>query len=233
MRGGYKEAEALLDGKIVILQPGQFVTSRRQMSINTGIQESKIERILSCFKTEQQIEQQNKSKYRIITITNWHKYQASEQVNEQQMNSKRTADEQQVNTDKEGKKERRKEKEPKTLSSSPDEAGEFYTTKKKRKLAGKRLEAFIQFWEAFSYRSGKAEAADAWMDIPHMTQGILSDILAAAKAEAATRPSRIAAGSTPKMAQGWLTARRWEDTLPDSIPTSHGAAYKPFEDLTG
>lgn len=67
--------------------------------MDTGINESKVERILKCFESEQQIEQQGYTKYRVISITNWNKYQGAKQENEQQMNSKRTANEQQMNTD--------------------------------------------------------------------------------------------------------------------------------------
>lgn len=108
MRTSYNQQEVLIDGAIKILNPGQLMTSRKQISINTGINESKIERILKLFKNEQQIEQQTFSKYRVISIVNWHKFQASEQQIEQQMNSKRTADEQQMNTYK--KEEEIKEK---------------------------------------------------------------------------------------------------------------------------
>jgi hypothetical protein len=100
----------------------------------------------------------------------------------------------------------------KTLSSSGDEACElFYETKRKRKLSGKRLETFLLFWEAFNYKAGKAPAADSWMDIPELTGKLVDQIILAAKAEAARRPGTIQAGKTPKMAQGWLTEKRWED----------------------
>ena len=46
-----------------------------------------MERILNCFESEQQIEQQNNSKFRIISICNWDKYQNNEQQIEQPVNS--------------------------------------------------------------------------------------------------------------------------------------------------
>ena len=123
MRGNYKPTEVMINGKIVKLQPGQFVTSRKQMSVMTGVQESKIERILSLFESEQQIEQQKTTKNRVISIVNWEKYQASEQQIEQQMNNKRTTNEQQMNTDNKRKKERSKKEEsnnirPQSVSES-------------------------------------------------------------------------------------------------------------------
>lgn len=116
------------------------------------------------------------------------------------------------------KKEKKDKKEPKPLSSSGDEAQgievDFFLTKKKRKLTGKRLESFNLFWAAFDYKSGKAEAADSWLDIPSMTDSLVSQIVAAARKEAAIRPSLRTEGRTPKMAQGWISARRWEDETP-------------------
>jgi hypothetical protein len=88
--------EEMFGGKPIKCFPGQFVTSRNKLSLETGIQESKIQRILTYFeKTEQQIEQQNSNTNRLITVCNWDVYQKSEQQNEQRPNSDRTATEQQ------------------------------------------------------------------------------------------------------------------------------------------
>jgi len=112
LRGNYKPADVVTKwGGVVKLEAGQFITSREQISLNTGVQESKVERILKHFKNEQQIEQQNRGKFRIISILNWRKYQVSEQENEQQVNNTRTTGEQQVNTDKKVKKEKKKKEE--------------------------------------------------------------------------------------------------------------------------
>lgn len=94
--------------------------------------------------------------------------------------------------------------------------GEQYLTKKKRCLSGKRLAAFNRFWRAFAWQKGKAEAADAWLDIPLMTDALVDRIVEAAERAADERPGLIARGQTPKWAQGWLSARRWED---DGEPT--------------
>jgi predicted transcriptional regulator len=80
--------------EIIKLKKGQFVTGRKKLSQETGISESKIERILKVFESEQQIEQQTNSRSRLISILSWDKYQETEQ----QTNNKRTANEQQVNT---------------------------------------------------------------------------------------------------------------------------------------
>lgn len=105
------------------------------------------------------------------------------------------------------KKEKKKEVEP----SPPN--GEVYVTKKGRNMNGKRLETFKTFWDHFNYKEGKAEAADSWFDIPNLTNQICEEIYTAAQREAGGRQELRDRGSTPKMAQGWLSGRRWEDEV--------------------
>jgi hypothetical protein len=88
--------------------------------------------------------------------------------------------------------------------------GEFYLTKRRRKLKDQQLRWFNQFWEAFSFKKGRAEAADAWIDLK-ITEGQFQNILIAAEHEARTRTKPGHQGPAPKWAQGWLSSRRWED----------------------
>lgn len=83
----------VFNGQIIDLKPGQLITSRKGLSDLTGVEPSKIERILTTLKTEQQIEQVGSFTSRLITIVNWSEYQNCEQLNEQQVNSQRTASE--------------------------------------------------------------------------------------------------------------------------------------------
>lgn len=134
LSANHKDKEMLLSGEKVIIKSGHFVCSRNTLSLKTGINESKIQRILKVFESEQMIEQQVNSKYRMISISNWNKYQGSEQVNEQQVNSKRTADEQQMNTNNNDKNEKNEEKKEKVSKD----------TKKKDKPSG-LLPVYFQF----------------------------------------------------------------------------------------
>ena len=95
-------------------------------------------------------------------------------------------------------------------SSSGDEP-RVLISYKKRRLEGKRLDAFLLFWDAFDYKSGKSKAVDSWLDISVLTKADVDKIVRAAEMEAKRRPSIIAKGATPKMAQGWLSEKRWED----------------------
>lgn len=71
----------------------------------------------------------------------------------------------------------------------------------------------MQFWVAFDYQRGKAEAADVWLDLEKhiLDQGTFDLILLAAAHEADARPATVNKGLTPKMPQGWLSGRRYED----------------------
>lgn len=226
---GYDTA---VGNQLVSVKKGQIITGRKRISKETGVQEMKVERILSALVLYQQIEQQTFTKYRLISIVKWDEYQTTEQQSEQQMNNKRTTNEQQMNTIKNDKNV----KTIKPSSSSPDEVvpePDFYLTKKKKKLVGKRLDTFNQFWMAFSYPKGKADAADSWLDIPSLTDAMMERIISAAKITAQKRFALKEAGKTPQMAQGWLSGRRWEDESTDapvsataSVPDHVRATYE-------
>lgn len=83
--------EEYFSGKKIICNPGQFTTTRKQIAEETGISESKIERVLNYFeKIEQQIEQQKSNTNRLITITYWSQFEKSEQQSERRSNNGRT-----------------------------------------------------------------------------------------------------------------------------------------------
>ena len=95
LRANHKDTKAIIGNLSIDIKRGQFLTGRKSLAEATGIQESKIERLLKLFENEQQIEQQKKSKYRLISIVKYESYQGDEQ----QTNNKRTTTEQQLNTD--------------------------------------------------------------------------------------------------------------------------------------
>lgn len=103
----HTEQEKMFNGQKITLKKGQLITSRKSVSEQFNISESKCERVFKLFKNEQMIEQQTCSKNRLITIVKWNDYQSSEQQNEQQVNNKWTTTEQQVDTNNKDKKEKK------------------------------------------------------------------------------------------------------------------------------
>jgi hypothetical protein len=98
-----------------------------------------------------------------------------------------------------------------TEESKETKPQDVYYTRKGRKLVDKQLIAFNIFWKKFEYVKGKAEAADAWLDLKVNDPVLFDKIIKGAQAEARARIGLIEKGHTPKMAQGWLSGRRWED----------------------
>lgn len=109
LNANHQDNEFYFNMTKVTVEKGQLITGRKKLAEATGINQSKINRILKMLKSEQLIEQQTNNRYSIITIVKWLKYQESEQLIEQQMNNKRTTDEQQMNTNKNDKKEKNEE----------------------------------------------------------------------------------------------------------------------------
>lgn len=91
---------------------------------------------------------------------------------------------------------------------------------KRREEKEKRVSDFGIFWNAFAYKEGKGGAEKSWLSIEGYSQELLEKIISGASREAARRPQLIAKNKTPKMAQGWLTERRWEDEQQSHQPTS-------------
>lgn len=90
LMANHKPNQAFMDGKPITVKSGQLITGRKALSVQTGISESKIQRLLKKFQKCHMIEQQTTTKNRLISITNYEQYQKP--------NNKRTAGEQQANT---------------------------------------------------------------------------------------------------------------------------------------
>ena len=107
----HKDKYALFGTKKITVGPGQLITGRLKIAENTGVEESKVKRILELFKSDQQIDQQTNSRGSLITILRWNEYQKVDQQNDQQMTNKRPTNDQQMTTNKKERKKERKKKE--------------------------------------------------------------------------------------------------------------------------
>ena len=94
LKANHKKNDFVMNGKLITVERGQILTGRKALSAETGIQESKIQRLLKLFEKMQMIEQHTNNRNRLITVVSYDKYQASEQ----QVNNTRTTGEQLVNT---------------------------------------------------------------------------------------------------------------------------------------
>lgn len=92
---------SIFDGKKRKIFPGELITGRSKIALALKLSESKVERIISLFKSELMIRQVSSSKSRLISILKWDDYQIIEQESERKVNNNRTASEQQPDTIKE------------------------------------------------------------------------------------------------------------------------------------
>ncbi|MEH6944385.1 replication protein, partial [Bacillus sp. JJ722] len=108
LEASHKEHEMLVGKQLVKIQKGQFITGRESLSksYNEGakksdhVSESTLWRWLQWLEKNEFLNIKSSTKYSVITIKNWDLYQQ----NEQQMNNKWTASEQQMNTNNNGNK---------------------------------------------------------------------------------------------------------------------------------
>lgn len=97
----YSDMPVMFNGQKVQLKSGQLITGRKRIASDTGVDEMKVKRILKLFKSDQQIDQQATPNGSLISIINWHRYQISEQQNDQRMTNDRPTSDQRVTTIKE------------------------------------------------------------------------------------------------------------------------------------
>lgn len=99
----HKPYDTLFGGKRITLQPGQLVTGRSKLAQELHLSDSRVKRILYEFKIDQQIDQLATPRGSLITIKNWHKYQDSDQLIDQQSTSYRPTGDQLATTKQEYK----------------------------------------------------------------------------------------------------------------------------------
>lgn len=92
----YEEKRVLFNGKDIVLEKGQLLTTTKHIATSLNINESKVNRILKKLKIEKQIDKQTSSRNTLITVLNWNLYQESDKQNEEQVTNKRQASEEQM-----------------------------------------------------------------------------------------------------------------------------------------
>ena len=106
LRANHEPREWLYKGEIKSVERGQFITSRKSLSLETGIKQSTIEDILKLFESSTQIRQQNMFTSRLITIVNYDTYQDNPTAKRQQSDSQPTASRQPADTNNNKKNEK-------------------------------------------------------------------------------------------------------------------------------
>jgi DNA-binding transcriptional regulator YhcF (GntR family) len=79
LMANYEETSFIWNNKKQILRKGQLLTGLKVLSKETGIAQTTVYRILNYLENEKQIKQEKTTKYTVITILNWDKYQDKNQ----------------------------------------------------------------------------------------------------------------------------------------------------------
>ena len=110
LKATHKEHKQIVGKQMVELQPGQFVTGRfilakeynRDAKPNDVVSDRTLWRWMKFLEESEFLSIKSTTKYSVVTINNWDKYQD----NDQQMSSKCPSNVQQVSTNKNGKNEK-------------------------------------------------------------------------------------------------------------------------------
>jgi hypothetical protein len=137
LSASYKEGEILVGRQVVRLNPGQLVFGRHKFSEKTGVSESIVRAALKVLESLQQITIKSHSKFSVITITKWSHYQIETPADNQQVTSKRPADDH-------NKEIQEIQEQDKQLLSSGDDEGK----KRIRKKDETPYELFIATYQA-------------------------------------------------------------------------------------
>ena len=103
LKANHKDNHIIFKGEKFLVKRGQLVASRKVLSQETKIEQSKVKRILKYLKNDQQIDQRNFHAFSLITIRNYDLYQKVDQQNAQRVTSRRPASDQPVTTNKNDK----------------------------------------------------------------------------------------------------------------------------------
>lgn len=92
------------------VKKGQWITGRKKLVDMTGISNQSIRTILKRLENSQEITIKSTSKFSVITVVNWHIYQSVENESTNKLTNDQPASNQQVTTNKNEKKEEKKNK---------------------------------------------------------------------------------------------------------------------------
>ena len=158
-----KEKDVMFKGKRITLKPGQLTTGRKIIAKSLHVSELKVQRILTCYESAHQIEQQTSNKCRLITIVKWQDYQIIEQQNVQQLNNNCTTTEQQLNTKQEYKNNKNirsnKEIKEKYVFKKPslEELQKYIDSES---LSNTDANQFFDYYESNGWKVGKSSMKD-------------------------------------------------------------------------
>ena len=205
----YMGYDVIFNGKVTRLNEGQLLTSRKKIADATGVNDSKIKRILIALKNEQRIEQQTDRQQSLITLIdkNNYKYKDDRQIDQRVTNERPTEKETENEKEKRSKREKEKEKEINKNDKNVINNNPLYPP-----LKEEGDELFSLFWSNYPKKVGKGYAKKCFDKIKpsrELVDTMVKAINAQRKSEAWQRDK----GQYIPNPSTWLNQQRWEDDL--------------------
>lgn len=160
LKANHKDGQFLIGNTMIDIKRGQLLTGRKALSKETGINESKIRRLLKLYEIDSKVTIKKTTKYSIISITNYGLYQNSDQ----QVTSDRPASDQQVTTNKNVNNEDNGNKKTiakKKKTFSPPSLPEIqeYIDNRKSNVSAK---TFFDYFDAGNWVDSKGSKVKSW-----------------------------------------------------------------------
>ena len=78
LKATYKPLTKLINGNVVMLEPGQLISGRRRAAADLGLSEQQIRTAQKLLENMKIVTSRSASKYTVITVVNWHSYQCEQ-----------------------------------------------------------------------------------------------------------------------------------------------------------
>ena len=204
----YQPEDVVFKGKRITLQPGQGLFKIRQMAKEIGVSHSKLNRTISLFKSETQIETQTSSRETLISVVNWGKYQMSETQNETQMEHWRNTG----GTQAEHLPIIKELKNIKNIRNNNNIVDLFDESENENKQ--KPPDKFEVFWKEYPKKKGIGAARKAFEKA--IKKATLETLIEAVRKQKQGDQWKKDKGKFIPYPATWLNQERWEDEVDDN-----------------
>lgn len=198
------------------IERGQLLTGRDQLSANTGISTQSIRTSLERLKSTNEITIKSTSKFSIITICNYDKYQDDEKPINQQSNQQSN---QQLTSN-----------QPATNHIQESKEGKELKEGKKKDTTSSLQASFDVFYTAYPKHKAKDSAIKAWKKL-NPEASLLQTILRAIEVAKDTDSWKKDNGTYIPLPATWLNGKRWEDEVQTHTTTVQETQLLPTDVL--
>jgi len=197
LKASYKKRKKTIGYQEIILEPGQFVFSRKMASAELCMTDREIRTCMASLENSEKVTIKSTNKFSIITIINWGIYQSNENENDQQ-NDQRPTNNRPTTSE--------TYKEDKIYKKQEGKEGKENNTP----ISPKNL--FDEFWEAYPRKVSKQGALKSWEKI-NPDEQLFETIISKVEQYKKTDQWIKDGGNFIPHPKTWLNQKRWEDEI--------------------